>query len=211
MDLEKMQKILERKKGERNQINKQITTLKGRGDELDNALSRAEEAQVIIQTVAQQTQQELEYQVSDLVSLALSSVFDEPYEFVVDFEIKRGKTECNLHFDRDGNDVDPLEDSGYGAVDIASFGLRTSLLAITQPNNASILILDEPLKHLKGLEANRRAIQTFKMVSDKLGIQIITIPDEKAPMAEIEKGADVVFSIGMEKGISKITSIKMEE
>ena len=89
--------------------------------------SNLEEALLVAQEVAQQTQEELEYQVSTLVTNALESIFPDPYEFHVAFEIKRGKTEASLYFTRDGEEIDPLTAAGGGVVEITAFALKLSM------------------------------------------------------------------------------------
>lgn len=156
-----------------------------------------EKARNIINLVALQTQKQLEIKISSVVCHALASVFDDPYDFVVQFEDKRGKTECNLLFQRGEALIDPLDASGFGAVDIASLALR--IACHTLDNVPPVLVLDEPFKHLKGTETNKRAIQMLKEVSKELGIQIITISDERADREAILSGADSLIVVSQNK------------
>jgi len=48
-------------------------------------LKYAEQALFILQTVAKQTQEQLQYRISELVSIALETVFDEPYQMEFHF------------------------------------------------------------------------------------------------------------------------------
>jgi hypothetical protein len=164
-----------------------------------------EKAQAIIQLVAQATQEELKYHVSELVTLALASVFDDPYEFEVAFEQRRNQSECDLFFVRDGQRINPIVASGGGAVDVAAFALRVSLWSLRNPHNRPILILDEPAQHIKGDEANIKFIQMVKAVSERLGLQIIMVSDERVSMSDIEEGADRVFKVGIKRGVSYIS------
>ena len=75
----------------------------------------------IIRTVGLNTQQTLQYHVSSIASLAMDAVFDDPYELKVEFVERRNKTECDLKFVREEQEVDPIEASGVGAVDVAAF------------------------------------------------------------------------------------------
>ena len=89
MNLQEIRNKLERKKGQKEQILSSITkadtTIKG----LEKDIIVSEKARTIMQIVAQETQQELEYRLSELVSLCLKSVFPNPYEFVVKFVTRR--------------------------------------------------------------------------------------------------------------------------
>lgn len=197
---------LTKKKGNRDQILKTIDSYENKISEMNTHLSNLSIAQGVVQEVATKTQKELEYRLSDLCTLALKTIFDEPYEFKTLFEIKRGQTECKLVFERNGIQIRPLKSAGLGAADIAGFGLRIAMKTISSPPTSPVLILDEPFKHLKGEEANIKAIQLVKEISDKLGIQIIMVSDERVPIDEIEKGADIVFSVKMSNKVSCVNS-----
>jgi DNA repair exonuclease SbcCD ATPase subunit len=204
MNLQEMRTKIERKKGQKEQI---LITIRSLGEEitqLQKSVIASEEAQTIIQIEARKTQAELEYRLSELVSLCLKSVFPNPYEFVVNFIIKRGSTECELLFKRNDNLLKPLEASGIGAVDVAAFGLRIAAWSLSKPRTSNVLILDEPFKHLKGIEANKRVIQMVKALSKQLDLQIIMVSDERVPLAEIEKGADKIFKVTMTDDVSSI-------
>lgn len=136
-----------------------------------------ERAQVIIQEVAAMTQQELEYRVSDLVSLALSSVFSSPYTFKVNFVKKRGKTEAELVFKRGEGIRDPLKGSGGGTVDVAAFALRLSAWNLPEQSTRPIFILDEPFKNIndKTRQLHWNTANLVKDLADRLGVQFIMI------------------------------------
>jgi hypothetical protein len=98
-------------------------------NDLDNLIIRQralEEAQVFIQTVAQTTQEQLKFVISDLVNLALNTCFPSEYIFDIDFKIERGRTSAKLLFIKNGIEIDPMESSGGGVVDLAAFALRLS-------------------------------------------------------------------------------------
>lgn len=196
--------VLEQKKGQVKQVRNSLDCANAdlktaQEDKLD-----LEQAQTIIQLVAQATQEELKYHISELVTLALASVFDDAYELELDFQQRRNQTECDIWFVREGERIHPLSASGGGAVNVAAFALRISLWALQSPRTRPIMILDEPAQNIKGDEANIRFIQMVKSVSDRLKLQVIMVSDERVPLAEIQAGADRVFKIGMKKGVSYI-------
>src|ERR1700744_57735 len=59
-----------------------------------------QEAQNLAQAVAQKVQERAHKQIADVVSHSLEAVFDQPYEFKIIFDLKRGKTEARLVFER---------------------------------------------------------------------------------------------------------------
>jgi len=206
MSLKDVKNEYQRKLGEKSRIEKQISQSQEELKNLNKRIKVAEKAKDIIRQVAQETQELLQYKLTNTVSTALESVFDDPYEFQASFEQRRGKTECDLSFVREGQSIPPLEASGYGAVDIASFALRAacwSMFRQTRP----VLVLDEPMKHLKGAEENRRAIAMMQEISKELGIQMIIVSDERAPLEDIQEESDKVFKVAIKGGLSQIKEV----
>jgi len=181
------------------------TQIAGQGNLLDikeKELDDYKKAQKVIQRVAQITQKQLEYHVSELVSLALSGVFENPYDLVVDFVQKRNKTEAELWFEREGERVDPLDASGGGAVDVASFALRVSLWSLRHKKTRRTLILDEPFKHLSA-ELQPRAGEMLKEISERMGIQIIMVSHNQ----DLIGIGDKAFEVTLKAGISKVREL----
>lgn len=156
-----------------------------------------EEARLIIQTVGQKTQQELEFQISEIVSMALAAVFDDPYKFKIEFVLRRGKTEADLYFMKDGNRYFPLDDNGGGAVDVASFALRIALWGLKK--NRNVIFFDEPFKFLSK-KYQIRAGEMIKLISKKLNLQIIFITH----INELIEASDKVFRISKKQSTSMV-------
>ena len=134
------------------------------GKELAQAKAMKEDvttAQELAQGVAQAVQQQAHDQIARVVSRCLETVFEEPYEFHIHFERKRGRTEARLVFERDEIEVDPMTASGGGVVDVASFALRLSCLVLNKPPLRRLLILDEPFRFLS--EGYRLRIREMMM------------------------------------------------
>ena len=203
MNLADYRRKLENKKGIRTNIQSDIQRAQDRIEDLEVQVSFTLSAQTIINLVAEMTQKQLEYQISELVSLAMGYVFDDPYDVRLQFIPRRGKTDCTLRFERNGREASPMDQSGYGSVNIAGFGTRIGCYSLSDPRPRPVLLLDEPFPNLKGVEANARAIQMVKRVSDETGIQIIMVSDERAPLSEIENGADKVFYVSQVDGVSQ--------
>ena len=198
------------------QLNNRLEQLKGRQKEKQNAVSayktregfakkekiRWERARELLKELGLKTQQQLQFHVSNLTTMAMEAVFTDPYQVQIEFVPRRNKTECDIFFVRNGNSRDPMESVGLGAADIGGFALRVAAWCIQKQKTRPVLLLDEPFKHLKGVEENQRAIQMMKEISNRLGIQIITISDERAPIHDIEDGADCIFRIAAKNGKS---------
>ena len=203
-DARDFRRELEQKKGQLRQVEQFLDVAENRLTALQESQIDLEQAQSVILEVARLTQEELKYHIGELVSLALAAVFDEPYEFEIDFQQRRNQTEADLWFKRGTERIHPLSASGGGAVDVAAFALRVAGWSLGNPRSNPILILDEPFSRLKGEEANIRAIQMVKEVSKRLQLQILMVSDERVPLKEIEAGADKVFTLGIKGGISNV-------
>ena len=143
-------------------------------------------ARAIIQIVAQETQKNLEYHLSYPVTDALNYVFPDHIKFIARIEMKRGKTECVLLFDEDGNEYKPLKGSGYGPVNISCLVLRICFWGLNK--NRPTIILDEPFRDLSP-NFQLKTSELIKRISKRLGIQIIIVSHQD----DINIAADKTF------------------
>ena len=199
MTIQQLRNSLEQQKGQKLQITRSIESLQKDLSENKRSLHRHEQAKEIIRTVGLTTQQQLQFHISDITSLALEAVVPDPYELAVEFVQRRNKTECDLYFVRDENKVDPLTASGVGAVDVAAFALRIASWSMANPHTRNTIILDEPFRFLS-VNYQEQASRMLKELSDKLGIQFIIVTHEQV----LAESADRVFEVRIRKGISKI-------
>lgn len=165
----------------------------------ENKLLATEKARAIAQQVATDLQKDLECQISNIVTMALASVsFD--YEFKVSFVEKRNQTECEMVFVRDGNECDPMDSSGGGAIDIASIALRMAIWSIKKTR--AIQILDEPAKFLSR-DMQEKCSELIKMLSAELGIQMIIV----SHIPEMITAADRIINVENKQGYSIVKEI----
>jgi DNA repair exonuclease SbcCD ATPase subunit len=142
------------------------------------ASNDAKRAQSLIAATAEAVQQKVHERIAAVVSSCLSAVFDRPYEFKIQFEQKRGKTEANLRFLRNGLNVDPIDSTGGGVVDVAAFALRAACLVLNRPRLRRTLFLDEPFKNVS--DDYQPAVRSMlEQVSKELGVQIVMVTHDK--------------------------------
>jgi len=196
---------LEQQKGQRAKVENILAKNKQEIKDLKRDVVHQEKAREIIREVAIKTQEKLQYNIGAVTSLALESVFENPYELLAEFVLRRNKTECDLHFVKDGERLDPISATGGGAVDVAAFALRVASWSMENPRTRNTIILDEPFKHLKGEEANLRVLEMIRSISKKLGIQIIMVSDERIPREDIIANADKVFETKIRKGVTIVS------
>jgi len=163
-------------------------------------LKRATEALQLIQKAAQETQQQLEYHISNIVTLALTTVFDESYGFIARFIIRRNSTECDLLLTKDGQEMSPMDAVGGGVIDIISFALRIAYWSM-KPNRP-VFILDEPFRFLS-VDLQERASEMIKTISSELGLQIIMV----SHLPNIIGSADKIFNVKQIKGKSQMEEV----
>lgn len=199
-EIQNLRHRLEQEKGRLRQLEDSIASKGVRLNGLKLSLERTVRSREIARIVAQETQQQLEYRIANLVTLALSSVFlDEAYDFELEFVLRRGKTECDMFFVRDGERLKPVESAGVGAVDVGAFALRPAVWSLERPRKRGLFLLDEPFKHLRGEENQRRASAMMKRISDELEVQIIMVGD-----VLFSVDADRVFDVTMKNGVSQV-------
>lgn len=160
------------------QIDHLQKTLKDEERALKKALDqvwRTQDAQEVLQHLAQAVQQQAHQKIAEVVSSCLRTVFgDDAYQFEIQFERKRGKTEAHLRFLRDGMDLDPLASTGGGTVDVAAFALRAACLVLHRPRLSPVLVIDEGFKFVSA-EYRENVRLMLEALADDLGLQIIQV------------------------------------
>lgn len=200
MKTQDLRKKFERQTGKRDQLDSSITTLQEGIVEKTRSLRRHHEAKEIIRIVGLMTQEQLQSDISDITSLALDSVFPDPYQLQVEFVIRRNKTECDIFFVRDDMKIEPSIASGVGAMDVASFALRIASWSMMEPHTRNTIILDEPFRNLSESYQEAASIM-LKEISKKLGIQFIIVTH----IHTLASYADRIFEVKKRKKVSKVT------
>ena len=136
------------------------------------------EAQRIVQAIAQALQQRAHDKIAKVVTRCLEAVFDDPYEFRIRFDTKRGKTEARLVFVRNEKEFDdPLNEVGGGVVDVASLALRLACIVLAKPPRRRLVVLDEPFSHVRGKGNRERTGRMLSKLAEDMGFQIVLCTD----------------------------------
>lgn len=201
MEISKIKELFQQAKGMDKQIVNTLEQKKFDLKKVEERLKNLEQAQIFLQTVAQETQEKLKFEIEDITNLALETCFPGEYEFEIQFNIARGKTEAKLLFkdQRSGKELDPMECSGGGVVDLACFALRIASYAL-ESGTDNVIILDEPFRFLSR-DLQQRAGEILKTLSDKMNLQIIMVTH----IGEFIDIADKVFEVKKNnEGVSEI-------
>lgn len=150
---------------------------------------RLEQARESIHIVAKQTQEILEYNLNDIVSKAMETVFDDPYEVKIEFVVKRNKTEAEIWFVRNNIKYDPLQSTGGGTVDVAAFAIKLALWSLKAKRTRKTLIFDEPFRNVNdpSRELHSRLSEMTKEICKSLGVQIIMVSLEDEMIDSADK------------------------
>lgn len=216
MNLQEIREKLSEFKGQAKQVKADLDNAVISCKKIKKEIAYSEKAQSIIQAVARSTQSELEYRITEPVSLALQSIYDNPYKMVADFQITgRGTTECNLFFERNGNLIKPVDNyggaTGGGPIDVASLSLRIGSWSLAQPRSRPVLILDEPFKFLDKKKIQGSETTTMHLAGQflrsitkpppkGLGLQIILI----SHITELIQCANRIIDVSMKNGVSTV-------
>lgn len=190
---------VERLKGSRDNAQSRQDKLTIQVKELADKILHISEARELLAVVALETQEQLRYHISEIVTLAMDAVLDEPYALEVEFVPKRNKTECELWFSRGGERVKPMDASGGGAVDIAAFALRVAIWSLRAQRTRATIILDEPFRFLSS-NLQPRAGKMLKELSTRLGIQFIMVTHSEA----LAESADKIIQVDMRRGKTRV-------
>ena len=194
-----IRKFLDDSKSRANLLNEKLSKA---GEELDYWSKRHEaagKARIVVQKVALKTQKNLEFHLSQLVTSALAAVFPEEINFVARIEVRRGKTECDLLFEEFEQEYNPLEGSGFGPVDVASFALRVTFWSLKK--NRPTFLLDEPFRNVSP-DLQHKISDMLKMISKKLGLQIVMVSHQE----DVNVAADKTF-LATKRG--KVTELEV--
>ena len=146
------------------------------------------EARDFLQERARFVQAKAHQRIATIVTKCLCTVFDDPYEFRIEFRSLRGKTQADLKFYKGDEEYDPMESAGGGVLDVASFALRLACLVLQKGKVRPILFLDEPFKFVSKNYLPRVA-SLLEELSNKLGIQIVQVTH----LEDLEIGAVTRF------------------
>lgn len=202
MNYNNLKSKLDRFKGEKEKNHRDLKKYLGELTHYNKEYKYYEQALELIKIAAKETQNKLQYHISDITSLVMESIFDDPYKIDVEFVERRNKTECDIKLIKDNNSIHPYEGIEGGGLDVVSFALRIASWSMQNPKSARIMILDEPFKHLN-IPNPERVGEMLKEISDKLDIQIILVTHQKFLLDYADKG----FLVVMKDGVSNVEEI----
>lgn len=177
---------------EQNQLRREIRTLRGKNKRSEQKILLYQKSIEIINHVAESTQKKLQVGITNLLNMAMQSIFEKDCPAVqIEFVKRRGKTECDIFLLQNDSKLNPLDGHGGGLIDVLAFALQICLWKIKRPQSRNTLILDEPLKYLKGKDLPKKGAKLIKELAHRLNIQIIMVSHS----TELIEEADKLFQV----------------
>lgn len=132
-------------------------------------------AQRIVQEVAEQVQNRVHQRIAAVVTRCLKTVFGKhACVFKLAFVQKRGKTEAEMSFVKDGVEMaEPLDESSGGQVEVAALALRLVTLMMEMPRRRRLIVADEPFRSVHGEAFRERLAAMLPVLADELDFQLI--------------------------------------
>lgn len=200
MNLKTVQQIYEQGVGKRNHLKAELESIQETYTVQKELFQNLELTQALVQKVALETQSQLKIHIENIVQMALDAVFPNRYQFKVQFEMKRNKTEANIYLLDGENEVDPMSSCGGGVIDIMSLALRITVYTLSRTRN--VIILDEPMRFVSR-DLQPQAAEMIKKLSEHLGIQFIIVTHS----SDVIESADKTFTVQLKEGVSSVAVI----
>lgn len=196
-------KWLDEQKVKRDDLGRRIRNTEAIVERGKEDAAKLVKARWVVSEVARLTQSRFKKRVEDLVTMAIRSVMDQPLKFLVDFEIKRNKSECYLRVrDGDSEPYVPKEEQGGLIVNLIGFALNVVLLCLQRPRSRKLIVLDERFPFSGKGETLKRVGAMLREISHGLGFQMLIVTHEPE-LAEI---ADRAWEVG-HNGIHSVVRV----
>lgn len=169
------EQVLAAREGQRDLLLKQKAAARTAWDHADQQLNENDLVQILLQNTSEFARRQAKERIEEIVTQALTVVFDRDYKFIVELDVKGNQPVAEYYLES-GDVITQLKppdyDRGGGVADVVSVALRLAvgeLLGITGP-----LFMDEVGKHISQ-ESQPNMAYFLKQYSEQFGRQIILI------------------------------------
>ena len=107
--------------------------------------------------------------------MAIRAVFDQAFQFKLNFTHERGRFVCQPVIVEGENEYEPKDEMGGSIIDIISFTFRVVLWHLSHPRSQNVFVLDEPMRFVGMGDELMKAARILKEISAKLGFQLIIV------------------------------------
>lgn len=136
-----------------------------------------EDATLYLTEAIKMTQNQIKQELEELVTTALNMVFEQPYEFKLEFDRSGDRLRCTpIILDGDREMTDPEHDIGGSAVDTISIALRIVVWSFEAGSTRGTFILDEPFTSLgESSQLLDKALSMIREISQRVKVQLLII------------------------------------
>lgn len=195
---ELLQWVAERK-GLRDGMERNLSSLKERMDSIDSNLKELRSVRDLLNSFIQTKQKAIVDACCGLGTLMLQNIYGEEYKLDLRFESKRNKSEANLVVSKGDLELSLDDETGGGIVDIVALAMRLALWSLMEPRTDPVFIMDEPAKFVSKDKLPLLG-EMLRELCSKLGIQIIMVSHED----QLVEVADKSYRVSMLNGVSEV-------
>lgn len=174
-------------------------------DSIQKQIVVALKARIVLQQVVKQTQNNFKKYIESLITLAIRSVYDRPYKFILQFKEIRNRVECIPIIKENKLELSPRTEMDGGIIDIASFAFRIVLWSLANPKSTNVFIADEPFRFLG--ELTGKAGIFLKKLSRELNFQLIIISHDEELIGICDRTFKVTHD-GTQAKVERIENLK---
>jgi len=196
MTIEECRSFIDREHGKQEILKQNLQSVKKIKISCEKRVKGITEAQVLIQKVAVETQQQIKVHLEDIVNKIMQTSFPD-YSFSMEYKISHNKSECYLHFYEGSNETDLLDGDSGGALNVACIALRMSVWTISSTDNC--LILDEAFANLSQ-DLQPLIGHILSELSKELNLQTILVSHSPS----IDAWADRVYLVTKTNKVSNV-------
>ena len=203
VDIRQASDKLKMKIGQRDLLVKQQKSAEARKEKAEEQLGEFDLVQILLQKTSDYARQQAKRRIEEIVTSALTVVFDKDYRFEIEIAVKGNQpvAEYWLQSEDVRTQLKPPDyDRGGGVADVVSLALRLAVGEISGVRGP--LFLDEVGK-MVGKEYAPNVAYFLKQYSHKFNRQIVLITHNQ-DLAEI---GEVSLHVTQIKGVSKIETL----
>lgn len=162
--------------------------------------------------LSKEVQKEAKEHIENIVTMAIQTVYEQPYVFKLLYEEKRGAVYCTPLIVDGVDEYQPKDSMGGGMLDIIGFALRITLWSMQNPRSDNVFLLDEPFRFTGQLSA--KAGLMLKTLSEKLKFQVLLVTHDDSLIDVCDKvwviTKDNYSKLSLIKGIIEKTKRKIK-
>lgn len=163
-----------RRVGQRDLLSSNLVKYEQERAQLSELQGEIDQSIAILTKLAELKRKDLEERVENILTYALTSVFEQPYKFKIYSTLRGNQIRMEFKIEKNGAETDIIDGQGGGIVDVVSFVLRVVNLLLYKPNVRKLVILDEFGKHISR-EYLPNVAALIKELAEKTQIQFLIV------------------------------------